>query len=308
MKLIVSIPAYNEEKNLADVIKSIPKKITGIEKIEILVWNDGSTDKTVEIAKKEKSDYVFSNKKNLGLAKTFRKIVNKAIELKADILVNTDADNQYDQKEIAKLIKPILENNADLVNGNRKVGTLNHMPLSKKYGNMLGSWTIRKLTGCNLADASSGFRAYSRACLKSFDLVSNHTYTHETIIQAVFNDMVITEVPITFKRRKGGGSRLISGVLKHIGKSGEIIIHSVLEYKAFKVLLKFGLFISSVGFIGIFNFLYFFFIQHNDNKLFSLLFGIMFVLMGFMVVMLGLIADLIRNQKTFLKNQTRRSA
>lgn len=136
MKLFVIIPAYNEEKTIGKVIESIPKKMKGIKPIEILVWSDGSTDKTVEVAKKAGAEYVFSNKKNLGLAKTFSLATDKALSLGADIVVNADADNQYDQKEIPRLLGPILGGKADMVSGNRQVGKLKHMPWSKKYGNI----------------------------------------------------------------------------------------------------------------------------------------------------------------------------
>lgn len=133
-KLIVTIPAYNEEKTIEKVIKSIPSKIKGIKNIEILVWDDGSVDKTFEVAKKAGADYVFRNKKNLGLAKTFHRAVRKAVDLGADIIVNTDADGQYDQKEIEKLVAPILKGDADLVNEDRQVKKLSHMPIVKKMG------------------------------------------------------------------------------------------------------------------------------------------------------------------------------
>jgi len=177
MTLFVTIPAYNEAQTIAQVIKSIPKKIKGIKTIKILVWSDGSTDQTVNLAKKAGADFVFASKRNLGLAKTFDLATKKAVELGADLIVNTDGDNQYDQQQIPLLIEPIVRGKADIVNGDRQVASLTHMPWPKKYGNQLGSWTIRFLTGLKINDASSGFRAYTKEAINSFHLISSHTYT-----------------------------------------------------------------------------------------------------------------------------------
>jgi len=299
MKLIVTIPAYNEEKTIAQVIKSVPRKIKGISKVEILVWSDGSTDKTVEIAKKAGADYVFSNKTNLGLAKTFAKMLGKAIELGTDIIVNTDADNQYDQKEIVKLLKPILEGKADMVLGDRQVEKLDHMPTAKKYGNIIGSWTIRMLTGCNVRDASTGFRAFTRECAQQFNLLSSHTYTHETIIQAVNKDLTIAEVPVKFKKRVSGSSRLISGIWPHIKRSAATIIRTILMYKAFKALVVIGSLIMALGILGGLRFLYFYLTGNGAGHIQSLIFSSILINLGFTTCVMGILADLVSiNRKT----------
>ncbi|MEK9179557.1 MAG: glycosyltransferase family 2 protein, partial [Patescibacteria group bacterium] len=167
MKLIVIIPSFNEEKSLPSVIKSIPKRISGISKIEVLVLDDGSTDHTVQVAKKAGATFVVSHSKRLGLATSFKDAVVAALSRGADIIVNTDADNQYDQREIVKLVHPILMGKADLVIGDRQVTTLSHMQWQKKYGNRLGSFIIRWLTGTAVKDASSGFRAFTASCARS---------------------------------------------------------------------------------------------------------------------------------------------
>lgn len=293
MKLFVIIPAYNEAKTIVQVIKSIPKKITGIKSIKILVWSDGGTDQTVALAKQAGADYVFESKRNLGLAKTFNLASKKAVELGADIIVNTDGDNQYNQKQIPLLLKDILIGKADIVNGDRQVAKLEHMPWPKKYGNQVGSWTIRLLTGLKLNDASSGFRAYTKEAIESFNLISSHTYTHETIIQAVFNDLTIAEVPITFKKRTSGGSRLIASVWSHIKKSAATIIRTILMYKAFKYLLTVGLLIMAVGLFGVIRFLYFFFQADGGGHIQSLVIASIFISIGFNTILIGVIADLI---------------
>ena len=303
MKLIVTIPAYNEEKTIGRVIKSIPRKIKGISKIEVLIWSDGSTDKTLEITKKAGADYVFFNKINLGLAKTFALMLRKAIDLKADIIVNTDADNQYDQKEIPKLLKPILNGKADMVLGNRQIKKLNHMPLAKKYGNIIGSWTIRTLTGCNIQDASTGFRALTRECAQKFNLLSPHTYTHETIVQAINKDLAIVEIPVKFKKRSSGNSRLIFGIWPHIKKSAATIIRAVLMYKAFKVLATSSLLIMSFGVVGWFRFLYFYFSGNGAGHIQSLIFSPILINLGFTICIMGILADLISINRKLIEKK-----
>ena len=306
MKLIVTIPAYNEELTLADVIKSIPRRIKGIDKVKILVWDDGSTDNTFKVAKQAGADYIFKNKKNLGLAKTFDLATKKAVELGANIVVNTDADNQYDQKEISKLIGPILRNEADVVNGDRQVHTLNYMPLSKKYGNIIGSWVIRQLTGVKLNDASSGFRAYTAEAIKQFNIFSNHTYTHETIIQAAFNNLVIEEVPVTFKERLGGSSqsRLISSVWSHIKKSASTIVRTILMYRALKVFGILGMIFSLIGLAGIIRFLFFYFQGMGNGHIQSLVISSVLISFGLTTLMIGVLADLISINRKLLKEKS----
>lgn len=293
MHLLVIIPAYNEEKTIGKVIKSIPRRIAGIKRIEVLVVDDGSTDNTVKEAKKAKANYIISHKKNQGLAKTFSDGIDKALELGADVIVNTDADDQYDQREIPKLLKPILRSRADMVIGNRQVEKLDHMPLSKKCGNILGSFTIRLLTGSKIKDISSGFRAFSRETARQLKLFSYHTYTHETIIQAINKNLVIAEIPVTFRKRKYGKSRLISGVWSHIKKSTATIIRTVLMYKAFKVLVTLGFFIMFLGILGGLRFLYFSFTGNGAGHVQSLIFSSILISIGFTTCVMGILADLI---------------
>ncbi|MEA2056828.1 MAG: glycosyltransferase family 2 protein, partial [Patescibacteria group bacterium] len=290
MHLIVTIPAYNEEQHIGVVIQSVPRKIKGVKQVEVLVWNDGSEDQTVNRAKKAGADYVFSNKKNLGLAKTFDKATKKAVELGADIVVNTDADHQYVQAEISQLIQPILEGKADMVNGDRQVEKLPHMPWQKKYGNILGSWTIRMLSGAKLNDASSGFRAYNKQAIQSFNLLSSHTYTHETIIQAAFKDLMIYEVPVTFNKREGGSSKLISSVWSHVKKSGATIVRTILMYKAFKYLVSLGMIMIAVGLILGARFIWFYLQQMGDGHIQSLILSSLLITSGLNTILMGVLA------------------
>ncbi len=224
-------------------------------------------------------------------------------------IVNTDADDQYNQEEIALLIPPILEKKADLVIGDRQVEKLPHMTSFKKYGNMVGSFMIRLLTGTTVSDASSGFRALSSECARILTLFSAHTYTHEMIIDAHFKNLLIVQVPITFKQRAHGTSRLMSkGVIRHIFKSVATIIRTVLLYQAFTVFTFLGSIISLFGLIGIGRYLYLvFFLGQSEGHIQSLVLSSVLIGMGFNILILGFIADLISYNRRLIeeKNEVR---
>lgn len=303
MKLIVQIPAFNEETTIAKVIQSVPRKIPKISMVKILVVDDGSTDQTTAVAKKAGADLVIRNQVNLGLAKTFRLALKKSLKMGADIIVNTDGDNQYDQKEIPKLLTPLLKNTADMVIGNRQIEKLDHMPQNKKIGNLIGSWIIRFLTGTKIQDASSGFRALNKKAAQSFHLFSAHTYTHETIIQAVYNDLTITEIPITFKKRQSGNSRLIQGVWRHIKYCSATIIRSLLMYKAFKYLVTTGILVIAVGILITLRFSYFFITGEGQGHIQSLIIASVLIGVGFNTTLLGIIADLISINRKIMEKK-----
>ncbi len=300
-KLFIQIPCLNEEKSISAVICEIPvSKLTKLAlDVKIVVIDDCSSDKTAFVAKKSGADFIIHNNTNLGLAKSFRKGLDFCVKQGADIIVNTDGDNQYTQGEIVKIVKPILDGRADMVIGDRLVETLDFMPVGNKIGNRVGSLMIRFLTGREVSDASSGFRAFSRDLATRFNLQSNHTYTHETIIQAANMDALIMNIPITFKKRKYGKSRLISNLFGHIQRSVVTIGRSVLVYKAFPYLFSLGLVISGIGILGVFRFLYFFSIGNGTGHVQSLVISSVLINLGFVIIVLGVIADLISiNRKT----------
>ncbi|NCO11882.1 glycosyl transferase, partial [Candidatus Pacearchaeota archaeon CG_4_9_14_0_2_um_filter_39_13] len=301
MKLIVQIPAYNEEDSIQEVIKSIPKKLPGIKKIEILVIDDGSRDKTSESAKKAGADYVIRNTKNQGLAKTFQKGMNFALSKRADIIVNTDADNQYNQSEIPKLIKPIIDGKADIVSGNRQVESLNHMIPAKKYGNIIGSKVVKLSAGYPIIDASSGFRAYSReAALKLF-VTSTHTYTHETLIQSAHKDLKVIEIPVEFKERRGN-SKLISSVGSHVKKSMATIIRSTLMYNSFKFFTLLGAFLTLLGAVPMIRWLWLSYLDgHFGQHTQSLLLGLILLMFGGFSILIAFLADIIAINRRHLE-------
>ena len=243
MKLIVIIPTYNEEKTIAKVIREIPRNIEGLDRAEVLVIDDGSTDGTKKAAQEAGADHLISNPGNQGLAYSFKTGIENALKLGADIIVNIDADFQYNPLEIPKLIQPILNDQAELVIGNRQVRKLAHMKFTKKYGNILLSWLLRVMLKNKVSDASSGFRAFSRVCASSLNFFSHHTYTHETIIQCAFQKMRISEVLIDFRKREDGESRLIKNLWGYIRLSGTAIFIVSLVYKPLKVFVSFSLII-----------------------------------------------------------------
>ncbi len=302
VKLIVQIPAYNEEVNISKVIKEIPRHIDGIDVVEVLVIDDGSTDNTIAEAKKAGADYVVQNVKNSGLAFTFQRGLSSALALGADIIVNTDADFQYNQKEIPKLIKPILTNEADIVSGNRQVETLKHMKFSKKYGNLIGSRVVKFCAGYDLIDASSGFRAYSKEAALRLFVTSTHTYTHETLIQASRKKLKVVEVPVEFRKREGGESKLISSVYNHIKKSMSTIARSTLMYNSLKVMGYLGGLLIIIGVIPILRWLYLTYIINSaGDHIQSLILGSTLILAGGLSVLLGLISDLISINRKYLE-------
>lgn len=288
------IPAFNEEATLGRAIQEVPRSFPGVDEVEVLVVDDGSTDRTVPVAQAAGATYVVSLKRNSGLTVAFRTGLETCLERGADVIVNTDADCQYVASEIPRLLSPILTGEADLVTGDRQVHRLDHMSASKKYGNMAGSWLLRTVAGSPVVDASSGFRAFSRDCALRLNPTIGHTYTHQTIIQAVHSGMVIKEVPVTFRvsAREGGHSRLISGVGSHILKSLATILRTLTAYKPLAVLggagfalLLLGVLIGSITLTG--------YIRQGSTvgHVQSLIASTVFVLMGLQLIVFGLLAD-----------------
>lgn len=299
--LFVQIPAFNESKTITAVIKSIPRKIKDIASVRVLVIDDGSTDDTATTATKAGADFVFSHSVNAGLAKTFQDGINFCLENGADIIVNTDADGQYDQSQIDRLVNPILKDKADIVTGDRQVDNLTHMPLSKKIGNQAGSLMIRLLTGSKVRDASSGFRAYSLNAARRLNVFSRHTYTHETLIQAHYLGLKVVEVPVSFSKRDGSSSRLIGSVLTHIRKSAAVIIRSILMYQAYTYLGLIGFVLILFGLLGVGRFVFFFLSGEGSGKVQSLILSSTLISLGFTSFVLGLIADLVSVNRRLLE-------
>lgn len=295
--LVVMIPAYNEEKTISDVIKNIPRDIRGIDDVRILVIDDGSNDKTVEKAILAGADKIISNKKNVGLAKTFKVGLNKSLEMNADIIVNIDADNQYDPKEIPKLILPILESRADIVLGDRQINKLDHMSFSKKIGNRIATWITRKLSGYPVKDAQTGFRAFSREAALKLNILGNYTYVQETIIQATHKDLVIEEVPVVFKRREGE-SRLISNIFSYAKNAAIAILRTYRDYNPIKTFAIIGIIFIIISFIPGFVVLKDYFATGTfSGHIGRGLLTILFFFIGVQIIIFGLLADILKTQR-----------
>lgn len=297
MKLIVIIPAFNEEKTIGSVIKNIPRNINNINKVEVVVINDGSNDKTKEVALNAGADLVLDNTKNLGLAKTFARGIETALKRSADIIINLDADGQHNPHEIPKFINSIIKNKNQMVIGNRKINNEIEMKFGNKYGNLLGSWLIRKLSRSNIQDASCGYRALTKEAALRLNILSTHTYTHETIIQAAFKNLKMDQVSISCPPRKVGKSRLINSLFGHIKSSGLAILRTILMYKPLKTLFYLGSIIMLPGIIIVGRFIFYFFI-HQRAGIQSLVVSAMLITVGFFVITLGLLGDLIAKNRS----------
>lgn len=290
-KLIITIPAYNEEKMIGWVIREVPRQIPGISEVLVLVADDGSSDKTVGEATKAGADFIISHP-NKGLAFNFKIALEEALKLGADLIVNIDADAQYNGQEIPKLTKPILEGRAEIVLGDRQIKKLAWMPFGNKYGNILGSWFIRKLTGLRIRDASTGFRALSREAALRLNVMTAHTYTHETLIQAADQGLSMAQVPIEFRQRQDR-SRLIANLRTHIWKATIAIIRTFTVYKPLRVMLTLGLFLFSIGAFFILRFLYFWIAEEGAGHIQSLIIAGVLMMIGFQTIVLGLVASAI---------------
>ena len=297
MKLVVMIPAYNEEETIGKVIKEIPGVIEGIDETEVLVTNDGSQDNTVEVAKEAGADKIISFKENKGLAPAFKMGLETALTMGADIIVNTDADFQYNQTKIPDLIEPILGGKADIVLGSRFTGWIEHMPSQKRIGNKIATWVTKIASGYPVTDAQTGFRAFSRDAALHLNVMSDYTYVQETILQAVNNGLVIKEIPVDFRRREGE-SRLISSVFGYARRAVSVIVMTYRDYKPVKVFSMIGGVVILFGFLTGFKVLVHYL---NTGKvtpyLPSAVLTSILLIVGFQIVVFGLIADMIKNQR-----------
>jgi glycosyltransferase involved in cell wall biosynthesis len=305
MKLIVQIPCYNEEKTLPLVIDSIPKHIDGIDVIETLVIDDGSTDKTVAVAKKLGVNHIIKHRRNQGLAFSFSDGINAALRHGADIIVNTDADNQYPQQDIPKLIAPILEGKAEMVVGDRQTAKIAHFSKLKKTLQWFGSAVVRQLSQVDVPDAVSGFRAYSREAAIQLNIVTDFSYVIETIIQAQHKRLAVASVPV-ITNSPTRDSRLFKSMGQHIQKSTAAIVRSFTMYRPLFVFMFVGVSMFYVGFLLGIRFLYYAFIGEGSGHIQSLIVAAVLIIVGFQIGMTGLMADLIAiNRKLAEKSLTK---
>lgn len=301
MKLIIQIPCLNEAETLEIALNDLPKQIDGIDEIEYLIINDGSQDNTVEVAKKWGVHYVVNFKQNRGLAKGFMAGLDACLRNGADIIVNTDADNQYCGEDIEKLVQPILKGKADIVIGERPIDETEHFSPLKKKLQHLGSWTVRVASKSDIPDAPSGFRAYSREAAMRLNVVNQYTYTLETIIQAGQEKMAMTSVPIRTnpELRK---SRLFHSMFGYVKKSMVTICRSFIMYKPLRFFGTIGVIAFLLGFLLGVRFLVFYFTGGAAGHVQSLILASTLMLIGVQTGVIALQADTIAASRKILED------
>lgn len=305
MKLVIQIPCYNEQDTLPTTLEALPRQLDGVDTVEWLVVDDGSTDRTVEIAREHGVDHIVRHTTNKGLAEAFRSGLDACLRLDADIIVNTDGDNQYDASSIPDLIGPILDDEADMVIGNRQVDTIEHFSWMKIQLQKVGSWVVRQASGTDVPDATSGFRAMSRAAAMRLNVVSEFTYTLETIIQAGRNNIAVTHVPVGTNERLRE-SRLFDSVWSYVTRSASTIVRIYTTYRPLAVFALIGMVLFAAGFLGGVRFLYFMAIGDGDGHVQSLLLSVLLMMLGFQTGLTGLLAELIANNRKLLEENLRR--
>lgn len=301
MKLFIQIPCLNEEGTLPSVLNDIPKKIPGITSIELLVINDGSSDRTVEVARKLGVKHFVMHRGRKGLAQAFQDGVRYALEQGADIIVNTDGDHQYPGKYIPALVRPIVEGRVDIVIADRQVQTIVHFSPFKKLMQRFGSWVVNQAAGTSVPDAPSGFRAYSREAAIKLNVITKFSYTMETIIQAGNKRLSIESVPITVNP-KTRESRLFNSSFEHMAKSGMAIMRSFVMYRPLAVFATLGWISLLAGLIPFVRFLYFVSHQNGTHHLQSLIFGTVLLTFSFIAFTLGIVADQIRINRSLIED------
>ena len=301
MKLIIQIPCLNEEQTLPETLKDLPKSLSGIDSIEVLIINDGSTDRTVEVAKEHGAQHILSLTNNKGLAKAFIYGIDHALNLGADIIVNTDADNQYFGEDIAKLIQPILRKRADIVIGDRQVETIGHFSPIKILLQKLGSWTVRQLSGTTIPDATSGFRAYSKEAALQMNVISDFTYTIETIISAGKKNLAIEHTPVR-TNKKLRESRLFPSIQVYLRRSLVTMLKVYSMYRPLRVFTIAGGTTFLVGFMIGCRYLFFFFQGQTEGHIQSLILSSIMLIVGFQIIMMGIAAELIAVNRQLLED------
>lgn len=300
MKLIIQLPCYNEEKTLPETLADLPKHIDGIDEIEYLIINDGSSDKTVETAIKSGVNHVVSFKQNKGLAAGFMAGLDACLRLGADIIVNTDADNQYSGADVATIVKPILDGKYDIVVGSRPIDDIDHFSKKKKMLQHFGSWVVRVASDTDCPDAPSGFRAYSREAALHMNVLNRYTYTLETIIQAGQSNMAIGSAPIHTnpETRK---SRLFKSMFSYIKRSSGTIIRSFMMYQPLRFFSILGSVFLGIGLIIAIRFLVFLGMGYGAGHVQSLILATILILLSAQSFIAGLQADLVSANRKLLE-------
>lgn len=300
-KLIIQIPCYNEEETLGITLATLPRELPGVDTVEWLIVNDGSTDRTVEVAQANGVDHIVNFRHNQGLAKAFLAGIEACLKADADIIVNTDADNQYCADDIPKLIEPILLGKAEIVVGARQIKQIKHFSPTKKFLQKFGSWVVRVASNTTILDAPSGFRAFSREAALRLNVFNDYTYTLETIIQSGQKGMAITSVPIRTNRYLRP-SRLVKSIPSYVKRSLLTILRIFMTYKPLRFFVILGSIPFTLGSLLGIRWLILYFAGTPRAHVPSLILAAILILIGFQLWMLGLVADLMAVNRKILED------
>lgn len=299
-KVVIQIPCFNEEETLPVALAALPRSLPGVDRVEWLVVNDGSTDRTVEVARRHGVDHIVDLPQNQGLARAFQAGLRASLKAGADVIVNTDADNQYHAGDIPKLIAPILAGEAELVIGARPIRDIDHFSPVKKLMQRLGSWVVRRVSDTDVPDAPSGFRAISRSAALRLNVFNSYTYTLETIIQAGRKGIPIASVPIRTNPYLRP-SRLMRSTIGYVVRSFVTIGRIFMVYKPLRFFAYLGTIPFSVGVLLGMRWIVLYFDDPTRGRVPSLILAAILLLMGFQVWVLGLVADLLNVNRTLLE-------
>lgn len=300
LKLIIQLPCYNEADTLAIALAALPRDVSGFDSVEWLIIDDGSEDDTVRVAQENGVDHIVRHTRNQGLARGFMTGLEACLRRGADVIVNTDADNQYNADDIPALTAPILEGNADIVVGARAIETIKHFSPMKKLLQKLGSWVVQVASKTNIPDAPSGFRAMSRVAAGKLMVFSDYTYTLETIIQAGQKNMAITSVPVRVNEDLRP-SRLLKSVPSYIKRSIATIVRIFVIYRPFRFFGAIGAVLFGLGFLVGLRFLWYYFSGEGEGHIQSLILGGALLIMGFQTVLVAFLADLLSANRKLLE-------
>lgn len=300
MKLIIQIPCYNEAETLPITLRALPRQLPGVDEIEWLVIDDGSQDGTYEVACQLGVHHIYRFPRRVGLARVFMAGLDQALRAGADIIVNTDADNQYDACDLPQLIAPILSGRADIVVGDRGVATLEHFSPSKRMLQRIGSWVVQLASGLKVPDATSGFRAFSRDAALQLRVVGGFTYTLETLIQAGACSLNIAYVPV-HTNSQIRESRLIRSIPQYLAQSAITILRSYVMYKPMSIFAMIGGAMIVLGLVPSLRFLYYYLAGDGAGHVQSLIFAAVLLILGFQIMLIGLIADLVGFNRKILE-------
>lgn len=305
MKLVIQIPCLNEEENIAQVLAGIPAHIPGISVIETQIIDDGSTDRTVEIARQMGVTHILRNHANRGLAYSFQAGIENALRHGADIIVNTDGDHQYDSGSIADLVRPIIENKADIVLGDRQPGKNKAFSPLKRLLQKIGSSVVSSFANVDITDAVSGFRAYSREAALGINVMTRFSYTTETLIHAGQKGFTITSVLVNTNKTERP-SRLFRSTWSFVSKQAATILRSYVMYRPLNAFMILGGVMIFIGLLPVIRFLYLFLTGDGDGNIQSLVLGGVFLLAGYITVILALLSDTIATNRQLLERVLRR--